>query len=43
MKKTYIEPTIEVLSLKMQTVIATSFIGGEQIGLDISDETIEAD
>ena len=44
MKKTYIEPNIEVLFLNMQNIIATSVFGSEYIGTDTtSEETIEGD
>ena len=42
MKKTYIEPNIEVLVLKMQNVIATSLF--DNMGPETTaDETIEGD
>ena len=44
MKKTYIEPNIEVLVLKMQNVIATSYFGQSFMDGDTQDgETIEGD
>ena len=39
MKKTYIEPNIEVLFLNMQNIIATSVFGSDTT----SEETIEGD
>lgn len=44
MKKTYIEPNIEVLFLDMQNIVATSVFGSDYFGKDTQDgETIEGD
>ena len=44
MKKTYIEPNIEVIALNYGVVLAGSLFGQEYVGNDITgDETVEGD